>query len=62
MASSRNPTRELDWHMVDDELRGHFNSQLSAMGAILIGRVTYELMAGFWPTADTNPSSTGAHG
>ena len=28
------------------------------MGALLDGRVTYELMAGFWPTADTDPSST----
>ena len=53
------PDRELDWHMVDDELHSHFNEQLSAMGAFLNGRVTYELMARFWPTADTNPSSTG---
>lgn len=53
------PDRELDWHMVDDELHGHFNEQLSAMGAFLSGRVTYELMAEFWPTADTDPSSTG---
>ncbi|HEY8822353.1 MAG TPA: dihydrofolate reductase family protein [Dermatophilaceae bacterium] len=53
------PCRELDWHMVDDELHAHFNDQLSAMGAFLDGRVTYELMAGFWPTADTDPSSTG---
>jgi dihydrofolate reductase len=45
--------------MVDDELHRHFNEQLSAMGAFLDGRVTYELMAGFWPTADTDPSSTG---
>jgi dihydrofolate reductase len=52
------PHRELDWHMVDDELHGHFNEQLSVMGAFLNGRVTYELMAGFWPTADTDPSST----
>ena len=29
------------------------------MGAFLSGRVTYELMAGFWPTADADPSSTG---
>ena len=29
------------------------------MGAFLSGRVTYELMAGVWPTADTDPSSTG---
>ena len=52
------PNRELDWHMVDDELHGHFNEELSAMGAFLDGRVTYELMAGFWPTADADPSST----
>src|SRR5947208_3893096 len=52
------PDRELDWHMVDDELHSHFNEQLSAMGAFLNGRVTYELMAGFWPTADRDPSST----
>ena len=54
------PNREIDWHMVDDELHAHFNEVLAAMGAFLSGRVTYELMAGFWPTADTNPSSTGA--
>jgi dihydrofolate reductase len=53
------PDRELDWHMVDDELHSHFNEQLSAMGAFLFGRVNYELMAGFWPTADADPSSTG---
>src|SRR5256885_6022335 len=52
------PDREIDWHMVDDELHNHFNEQLSAMGAFLSGRVTYELMAGFWPTAETDPSST----
>jgi dihydrofolate reductase len=52
------PHRELDWHMVDDELHDHFNEQLRRMGAFLNGRVTYELMAGFWPTADTDPAST----
>jgi dihydrofolate reductase len=52
------PDRDLDWQMVDDELHVHFNEQLRAMGAFLDGRVTYELMAGFWPTADTDPSST----
>ena len=52
------PNRELDWHMVDDQLHRHFNDELRAMGALLSGRVTYELMAGFWPTADSDPSST----
>ena len=52
------PNREIDWHMVDDELHSHFNEQLRAMGAFLDGRVMYELMASFWPTADADPSST----
>ena len=51
------PGREIDWHLVDDELHNHFNEQLSRMGAFLDGRVTYELMAGFWPTADADPAS-----
>lgn len=52
------PDRELDWQLVDDELHSHFNEQLKTMGAFLDGRVTYELMAGFWPTADSDPAST----
>ena len=52
------PNREIDWHMVDDELHRHVNDELRAMGAFLSGRVTHELMAGFWPTADSDPSST----
>ncbi len=53
------PNRELDWHLVDDELHSHFNEELGAMGAFLDGRITYELMADFWPTADADPSSRG---
>jgi dihydrofolate reductase len=52
------PDRRLDWHLVDDELHRHFNEQLGAMSAFLDGRVSYELMAGFWPTADQDPAST----
>src|ERR1700716_3281103 len=52
------PDREIDWHRADDKRHRHFNEQLGAMGAFLDGRVTYELMAGFWPTADTDPLST----
>ncbi|MFG2830382.1 dihydrofolate reductase family protein [Streptomyces sp. NPDC048434] len=53
------PDRQIDWHLVDDELHQHFNDQLRTMGAFMNGRVTHELMAGFWPTADADPSSTG---
>jgi dihydrofolate reductase len=52
------PNREIDWHMVDDELHRYFNEQLRVMGAFLSGRVTHELMADFWPTADAEPDVT----
>lgn len=51
------PDGELDWQLVDDELHGHFNDWLGKAGAFLDGRVTYELMAGYWPTADADPGS-----
>jgi len=53
------PARELDWHLVDDELHGHFNEELAAMSAFLDGRVNHELMAEFWPTADADPANAG---
>ena len=52
------PNGELDWHMISEELHQHFNDHLRPMSAFLDGRVTYELMAGFWPTADQDPAST----
>jgi dihydrofolate reductase len=52
------PNGELDWQMVDDELHSHFNEQLAGAGGFLNGRVMYELMARFWPTADRDPAST----
>jgi dihydrofolate reductase len=49
------PDRELDWQIVDAELHSHFNEWLARAGAFLDGRVTYELMAEFWPTVDSDP-------
>jgi dihydrofolate reductase len=51
------PNQEIDWHLVDEELHAHFNEVMSDVGAFLEGRVTYELMAEFWPTADQEPSN-----
>lgn len=51
------PNREIDWHLVDDELHQHFNDVLKEMGAFLDGRVTYQLMAEFWPGADRDPDA-----
>jgi dihydrofolate reductase len=51
------PNREIDWHKVDDELHRHCNDELAKMGAFLDGRVTYELMADFWPAVDEDPAA-----
>lgn len=51
------PDRDIDWHVVDAELHQHFNDTLKHMGAFLDGRVTHELMAGYWPTADADPDA-----
>ncbi|GAA1241335.1 dihydrofolate reductase family protein [Kitasatospora nipponensis] len=51
------PDRELDWHRVDDEVHAYINDRVRSMGAFLNGRVMYELMADFWPTADADPAA-----
>ncbi len=52
------PDGEIDWHLVDDELHSHFNQNLRQMSAFLDGRVSYQLMASFWPTADADPEAS----
>ncbi|WP_251039298.1 dihydrofolate reductase family protein [Arthrobacter sp. ISL-72] len=47
--------RDISWHLVDDELHRHFNEQFRATGAFMFGRVTFELMASVWPTAEQDP-------
>ena len=45
------PNGELDWFVQDDEL-GRFASDLiDSVDTILYGRVTYQMMAGYWPQA-----------
>lgn len=49
------PNKELDWHVWNEEMNEYANQLLNSADALLFGRKTYELMAGFWPTpaADT---------
>jgi dihydrofolate reductase len=44
------PNRDISWHTVDDEFNQFAVEQTSTVGAILFGRVTYELMASYWPS------------
>ncbi|WP_457031484.1 dihydrofolate reductase family protein [Kitasatospora sp. P5_F3] len=53
------PDRDISWHRVDDELHQHMNDELRTKGGFLSGRVTWQLMADYWPTADADPSVTG---
>jgi dihydrofolate reductase len=45
------PNHNLDWHNVDEEFTAFSLEQLDSAGLLLFGRGTYQLMAGFWPTA-----------
>ena len=44
------PQQDIDWHNVDEEFNQFAIKQTGEFGALLFGRVTYELMASYWPT------------
>jgi dihydrofolate reductase len=48
----------IDWVIVDDELHEAFNDEARQAGAFLYGRRMYELMVGYWPKAEADPTST----
>lgn len=50
-------SKELDWAIIDEELHTFVNERAVAMDTFLYGRITYEGMAEFWPTADANPEA-----
>lgn len=45
------PGREIDWHVVDAEFNAYAVEMLEATDVLIMGRKTYELMAGYWPDA-----------
>jgi dihydrofolate reductase len=44
------PGHEIDWHIIDKEFHDFSDQQLKDAGLLIFGRVTYELMFGYWPT------------
>lgn len=44
------PNKELDWHLVDGEFDDYAADLLDSVDTLLFGRVTYQLMASYWPT------------
>ena len=50
------PDGEIDWFVWDDVTRDLSIATLSEVDTLLFGRVTYEMMAAYWPTAgDEDP-------
>lgn len=42
--------------IADDELHQHYTELLRHSGAVLYGRITYQLMESFWPNVVKNPT------
>jgi dihydrofolate reductase len=45
------PNREIDWFVWSEELRDYSIEMLKTVDTLLFGRVTYQRMAAYWPTA-----------
>jgi dihydrofolate reductase len=51
------PNGEMDWIKVDDEIFDHVGNRIGEGDTALYGRVTYEMMEGYWPTAADQPGA-----
>lgn len=52
------PNGEMNWIHVDDELFDFVPSLTDNADAALYGRVTYEMMQSYWPTAGEQPNAS----
>jgi dihydrofolate reductase len=53
------PNGEMDWINVNEEMFEYAGQRTSAADTALYGRVTYQMMEGYWPTAGEQPNATG---
>ena len=49
---------EMDWIKVDEEIFDHVGKRISEGDTALYGRVTYQMMENYWPTAADNPTAS----
>lgn len=49
---------EMDWIKVDEEIFDHVGKRISKGDTALYGRVTYEMMENYWPSAGEKPAAT----
>src|SRR5258706_4259310 len=49
---------EMDWIKADEELFDYIGKRISEGDTALYGRVTYQMMEDYWPTAGDKPTAT----
>lgn len=52
------PNGEMDWIKVDEEIFDHVGKRISEGDTALYGRVTYQMMENYWPSAGDKPTAT----
>jgi dihydrofolate reductase len=52
------PNGEMNWIKVDEEIFDHVGKRISEGNTALYGRVTYEMMESYWPTAGDTPTAS----
>lgn len=52
------PNGEMNWIKVDEEIFDHVGKRISETDTALYGRVTYEMMEGYWPEAGKAPDAS----
>jgi len=52
------PKGEMNWIKVDEELFNHVGKRISEGDTALYGRVTYQMMENYWPTAGDKPNAS----
>ena len=52
------PNGEMDWIKVDEEIFDFVGKRISEGSTALYGRVTYEMMENYWPTAGDQPDAS----
>jgi dihydrofolate reductase len=52
------PNGEMGWIKVDEEIFDYVGKRISEGDTALYGRVTYQMMENYWPTAGDKPTAT----
>lgn len=52
------PNGEMDWIKIDEEIFDFVGKRISKGDTAIYGRVTYQMMENYWPTAADKPTAT----